>query len=328
MNVLFRCGIRRIALTLLSGILVAVSSPFASQSATAQHTQVFSFESPDVEGFVSNGGLFPVVQDTIGATDGEHSLKVSVPSGATFVGALTNTLPLAIGNPGSLGAGINYVDFDLTITQVFGPPPPAASGFAVVGVTIFSSTQDGTTTGIPVQFRNEFHVDGLAADTYHARVYLINAHPYGPEFLNDGFSFNEIYGDVDTLVPNGFQFFVNKTGSSANHPLTFYIDNVVVGLSVQGDYNGNGVVDAADYTVWRNNLGKEFTVTPTPADGDGDGDGEVTIADYEYWKARFGMTEVGAGAITAAAVPEPITSMLVFTMSVFLSVVRRDRISR
>src|SRR6185436_16897714 len=37
-----------------------------------------------------------------------------------------------------------------------------------------------------------------------------------------------------------------------------------------GDYNGNGVVDTADYVVWRDTVGQ--TVTPNSgADGDGDG---------------------------------------------------------
>jgi len=55
----------------------------------------------------------------------------------------------------------------------------------------------------------------------------------------------------------------------------------------QGDYNRNGIVDAADYTVWRNNLG----MTPaTFADGDGSGNGVVDGADYTIWKQNFGAT--------------------------------------
>jgi hypothetical protein len=61
-----------------------------------------------------------------------------------------------------------------------------------------------------------------------------------------------------------------------------------------GDFNGNGVVDAADYVVWRKGLGTLFTQS-----------------DYSVWRAHFGQTVgSGAGASAIAAVPEPATLML------------------
>lgn len=70
-----------------------------------------------------------------------------------------------------------------------------------------------------------------------------------------------------------------------------------------GDYNSDGLVNAADYTVWCDTLGAG--VTPNSG-ADGDGNGIIETADYEYWKARFGNTAgSGAGAVAAAAVPEP-----------------------
>jgi hypothetical protein len=62
--------------------------------------------------------------------------------------------------------------------------------------------------------------------------------------------------------------------------------------SLEGDYNGNGVVDAADYTVWRDGLGTIFTP-----------------ADYTVWKANFGNT-LGSGTLTPASVPEPLSIVL------------------
>jgi hypothetical protein len=55
----------------------------------------------------------------------------------------------------------------------------------------------------------------------------------------------------------------------------------------QGDYNGNGVVDAADYVTWRDNQG---AANPTFYQGDGNGDGAVNSADYSLWIANFGLT--------------------------------------
>ncbi|MGI9455437.1 MAG: LamG-like jellyroll fold domain-containing protein, partial [Aeoliella sp.] len=70
-----------------------------------------------------------------------------------------------------------------------------------------------------------------------------------------------------------------------------------------GDYNGNNVVDAADYTIWRNTLG-----STTDLRADGDENGTVEAADYTLWKNNFGNT---SGSLTAsAAVPEPATAIL------------------
>ena len=53
-----------------------------------------------------------------------------------------------------------------------------------------------------------------------------------------------------------------------------------------GDYNLDGVVDAADYTVWRDTLGATGIGAFTGADGNGDG--AVAQADYDVWRSNFG----------------------------------------
>lgn len=78
-------------------------------------------------------------------------------------------------------------------------------------------------------------------------------------------------------------------------------DVVLIGLStesfgVPGDYNGNGVVDAADYVLWRNG---------GPLQNEVDAPGTVNAADYAAWRTRFGNTSGAGVSIRAAAVPEP-----------------------
>lgn len=78
-----------------------------------------------------------------------------------------------------------------------------------------------------------------------------------------------------------------------------------------GDYNGDGTVDAADYTVWRDALeaGAETLTNRDP-----DNSGPVSEADYLSWRMHFGDTSLpGSGALakpSGAAVPEPTTLLL------------------
>src|SRR5262249_52935612 len=71
-----------------------------------------------------------------------------------------------------------------------------------------------------------------------------------------------------------------------------------------GDYNHDGIVNAADYTVWRD----EFGQTGSNLAADGNGDQTVNQLDYSVWKTNFGnWFAAGAGAAAAryAVVPEP-----------------------
>jgi hypothetical protein len=70
-----------------------------------------------------------------------------------------------------------------------------------------------------------------------------------------------------------------------------------------GDYNRDGAVDAADYTVWRNTLG-QVDLAHQGAGADGDASGTIRQADYELWKAHFGD---GTGSGGSAPVPEPMS---------------------
>lgn len=75
------------------------------------------------------------------------------------------------------------------------------------------------------------------------------------------------------------------------------LEATVVAATIPGDYNGDGAVNAADYTVWRDSLGADV---PIRSGADGDGDGVIGPNDYAVWQANFGMT-----ASSALAVPEP-----------------------
>jgi hypothetical protein len=72
-----------------------------------------------------------------------------------------------------------------------------------------------------------------------------------------------------------------------------------------GDYNFNGVVDAADYSVWRDTLGStnDLRADGTSATTPGMPDGVVDELDYAFWKANFGNTlAMGGGGLAVELV--------------------------
>lgn len=112
---------------------------------------------------------------------------------------------------------------------------------------------------------------------------------------------------LSTATADGWQIHLNGSTDPEFRPqLVVLSGNVnVVAPGLAGDYNDNGVVDAADYALWRKHLNQSVTLPndTTP--------GTVTAADYDVWKANFGRTPGGPqGASLATAVPEPATWLL------------------
>jgi hypothetical protein len=77
-------------------------------------------------------------------------------------------------------------------------------------------------------------------------------------------------------------------------------------VPVAGDFDHNGVADMADYVLWRNGLGTTYVQS-----------------DYDVWRTHFGQTVGGARATLSAAVPEPMTTMLLLISAAGLCLRRR-----
>lgn len=88
-------------------------------------------------------------------------------------------------------------------------------------------------------------------------------------------------------------FSYNVNGGAPISGLVEYVTG-----TVDGDYNGDGTVNAADYTVWRNGQSPDSTQ-----------------AGYQLWRRNFGG---GLGGGTSAAVPEP-TALFMITLSLVAS---------
>jgi hypothetical protein len=87
---------------------------------------------------------------------------------------------------------------------------------------------------------------------------------------------------------------------------------------VLGDFNDDGTVNAADYVTFRKHAG-----TATDLPNDGSLTGTVGPAHYDLWRAHFGESAPGGGAV--AAVPEPASLFLVLSGLMALPFRQRQR---
>jgi GH35 family endo-1,4-beta-xylanase len=121
--------------------------------------------------------------------------------------------------------------------------------------------------------------------------------------------------DTDLTLPVGPDGTIDFTGFFGKYEVT--VDGQLFDLDLTkgetlyslvvapGDYNGDGTVNAGDYTVWRNTLGSTEDLR-----ADGNGDRLVDDADYAIWRSYFG-TSYGSGSGQASAtVPEPASDVL------------------
>ena len=200
-----------------------------------------------------------------------------------ILGMSTNTIAstagLAVGDP----IRFNFSDVDLTY----------AAYFAAVFVT-----DDGNGNLSPVL------VSSMSA--HWVEIPGSNPVAYQPETnYGDPSDFNLATSNFLNENEFGAFYAAFELGGDAN--FTAYFDYEFPQLL--GDYNGDDVVDAADYTVWRNNLGPGSLPNEDETRSPGVVDGE----DYLVWKENYGNSALGSGggSLSGAIVPEPGTVALV-----------------
>ncbi|TWT37626.1 Rhamnogalacturonan endolyase YesW precursor [Posidoniimonas corsicana] len=74
------------------------------------------------------------------------------------------------------------------------------------------------------------------------------------------------------------------------------------GGGLEGDYNADGLVNAADYSVWRDTLGSTDSLA-----ADGSRNGVVDQADYDLWRSNYGAT--AAAPVAFAETPSAVTAL-------------------
>jgi hypothetical protein len=126
----------------------------------------------------------------------------------------------------------------------------------------------------------------------------------GAPDLTTPITYQDLWG-LGILQANGqsgktganFSTYFTTTGTVGEDNYT--LTSLLAAAGVAGDYNDNGIVDAADYVLWRNG---------GPLENEVEDPGTPSAADYNAWRARFGNGSGGGAALSAsAAVPEPAT---------------------
>jgi hypothetical protein len=164
----------------------------------------------------------------------------------------------------------------------------------------------------------EIGIDGTIRNTnYGAFVASGSINLAGTLIVNTGFFYFSTVGDAFDILDWG-----TRTGTFSSVQLppllagqawdtsqlyTTGVISVVAAAGVPGDYNGNGIVDAADYTVWRDHLGQTFALPNRSVANTG----PIAAADFTFWKSQFGQHAGSAAADNGnVAVPEPATLWL------------------
>lgn len=204
----------------------------------------------------------------------------NIPTSALHAGVNTIDLPVVSGTAGSgfLSPNVVYDAIDLV---------PTASLTNAPRVQTITLTPSSAEVGVGAQI----HFSAEARDQFGNPI---------PANIN----FSTTTGVIDQqghftapLIPGAATITASSGGVSAIAMVT-----AIAAPELLGDYNGDNIVDAADYTTWRDSLGQTGLMPYTGADGSGNG--KIGPEDYAVWKSHFGEalsgTAAGSGSIEQA----------------------------
>jgi len=224
---------------------------------------------------------------TIHVTGGEQiageDFYAQIGDGGTYLGG-SNVKP-AFTNVDILGGTIFAANNNGAYGDPNGTPPGSNAGHPLIWV-------DGTTTvggGLPASgLLATLTIDttGLNSGTFPLRLTV--ASELGP-----------------------FATTLWSASGSTPIPLSIRDGSLIVTIPIAGDFNFDGIVDAADYTVWRNGLGATYSP-----------------GDYDVWKSHFGEASGGGsvGSLLARhAVPEPGALILALVGAIITCAIGRRR---
>jgi hypothetical protein len=163
------------------------------------------------------------------------------------------------------------------------------------------------------QNQGAVYIVHLNADGTAKRTEKITHGTHGGPALQDGDNFGADVASLGDLNGDGRVDFAvtapgDDQGGQYHGAIYVMFTQPEIASPLPGDYNGDGTVDAADYTVWRDTLG---STTDLRANGDNTGGsaGVIDQADYDVWKNHFGQT-LSPGAASGAHNSSTVVSVV------------------
>jgi len=170
-------------------------------------------------------------------------------------------------------------------------------------------------------FNGHFGGDGAGYSTARGDGTVVHQMFFNTQFETHGgggwLRVVEFLEDGTTVRVRTYSPFYDMARTNAQYEFEFQISQLPLPPVLAGDYTGDGVVNAADFVLWRRTLGSTMELA-----ADGNHNGIVDQADYNIWRRDFGATEAGSGQL-AAAVPEPATTGPLLLALLLLSGLRR-----
>lgn len=255
-----------------------------------------------------NGGSVYVGQSGAGtltlANGGKVSTGAVVAVGANGLVTGTGTVVGAVENSGTVAPGQSIGS--LTINGSYAQTSVGKLQLEIAGTS--AGSFDTLTSSAQIVLAGTLDVD----------LALSGGTPFAPELGN---AFQILTAGV-SMSGKFTSFELPALGAGKMWQVRYGSTIASLAVALAGDYNDNGVIDAADYTVWR-----DLQAGAYDPRADGDTNGVVDVMDYNIWKANFGLSSGAGGGsgVGAASVPEPAALSLGMSLLVNLTVISRSR---
>jgi hypothetical protein len=169
-------------------------------------------------------------------------------------------------------------------------------------------------TGVVFEDLNSNNFYDIGEGRSGVRVDVDGSAYYGLSTSSGGYAVPVPMDGTFNVAFSGGGFSTFNTTATVTGGKNVKVDYLVESIALLlGDYNQNGVVDGADYVVWRNSLGSPNALPNDDTAG-------VGPDDYTRWRANFGDTAGSGVGGSVALVPEPTAGA---TLIVMVSVVTR-----
>jgi hypothetical protein len=132
---------------------------------------------------------------------------------------------------------------------------------------------------------------------------------------NPSTNFGWMLVNADEASPATFRGFYSRQTATASLRPQLSLTYVLA-----GDFDGNDVVDSQDLARWKTGYG---AVNATHGQGDANGDGNVNGADFTIWQRQLGRSAAVSAMPTVTATPEPAALALASLAALGIAIMRR-----